>query len=89
MPAHEPAQAQGTDLEQAVERQIVRRTGGRIRRLRVELREGRVIVHGYTSSYHSKQLALAAVGEVLNSTPVELGIEVIKSERAAQSAGPP
>jgi len=57
---------------------IVRRTGGRVRDLRVDVREGRVIVSGCTESCHVKQLALAAVLEAaaVQSLKVESEIEV-------------
>lgn len=60
---------------------ITRRTRGRIRDLRVETVDGRVIVHGRSDSHHIKQLALAAVMEAFEASEsqiekVELDIEV-------------
>lgn len=60
---------------------IARRTGGRIRNLRVETVDGRVIVHGNSDSYYAKQLALVAVlaaFEASESQPgkIEMDIEV-------------
>jgi DNA-binding response OmpR family regulator len=60
---------------------IVRRTGNRVRDLRVETVDGRVIVRGRSDSHHVKQLALAAVLEAFEasqsqSEKVELDIEV-------------
>ena len=60
---------------------IARRTGGRIRDLRVETIDGRVIVRGRSDSHHVKQLALAAVLEAFEASEseskrVELDIEV-------------
>ena len=60
---------------------IARRTGGRVRNLRVETVDGRVIVHGRSDSHHVKQLALAAVLEAFEASEsqserVELDIEV-------------
>ena len=60
---------------------IVRRTGGRVRDLRVETIDGRVIVHGRSDSHHVKQLALAAVMEAFEASKsqferVELDIDV-------------
>jgi hypothetical protein len=60
----------------AIEQQIDRRTGRRIRRLRVEVTSERVIVHGLASSYHVKQLAIAAVQEVLATTGSALTADV-------------
>jgi CheY-like chemotaxis protein len=47
---------------------IARRTGGRVRGLRVEVRDGCVIVRGRADSYHVKQLALAAVLEAFEAS---------------------
>lgn len=60
---------------------IARRTGGRVRDLRVEISDGRVLVRGRSPSYHVKQLALAAVleafeGSESQSERVEVDIEV-------------
>jgi DNA-binding response OmpR family regulator len=60
---------------------IIRRTDGRIRNLRVETVDGRVIVHGHSDTHHVKQLALAAVREAFEasqtqSEQVELDIDV-------------
>ncbi len=60
---------------------IARRTGGRLRNLRVEAVDGRVIVHGRCTSHHVRQLALAAVLEAFEasesqSEKVELDIDV-------------
>lgn len=64
---------------------IVRRTGDRVRDLRVETVDGRVIVQGRSDSHHVKQLALAAVLEAFEasqsqSEKVELNIEVAPLE---------
>jgi DNA-binding response OmpR family regulator len=61
---------------------IAKRTDGRIRHLRVETVEGRVIVHGISHSHHVKQLALAAVQEAFEtsrtqSERIEMDIEVL------------
>ena len=60
---------------------IARRTEGRVRDLRVETVDGRVIVRGRSDSHHVKQLALAAVREAFEASQsqserVELDIEV-------------
>jgi CheY-like chemotaxis protein len=60
---------------------IARRTGGRVRDLRVETADGHVIVRGRSDSHHVKQLALAAVLEAFEASEsqserVELDIEV-------------
>ena len=84
----QPTARQPVELAQAIERQIVQRTWGRIHRLEVELIDDRVIVHGCTSSYHSKQLALEGVLEILgsnDSTHVELDIQVGASHAGSMS----
>lgn len=83
------AQANVEELEQALVREIVQRTWGRIRQLRVELTEGRLSVRGYTSSYYAKQLALAAVREVYSSDPVDLDIQVISGRQPCPVQGSP
>jgi hypothetical protein len=63
----------------AIERLINQRTWGRIHQLEVKFVDQRLVVHGYTSSYYSKQLALQAVLEILNSihvTAVDLNIYI-------------
>ena len=60
---------------------ITRRTGGRVRNLRVETVDGRVIVRGRCDSHHVRQLALAAVLEAFEASQsqsdrMELDIEV-------------
>jgi hypothetical protein len=66
-------------LAEIIERQVVQRTWGRIHRLAVEVIGDRVIVHGCTTTYYSKQLALEGALEALGSTDsshVELDIHV-------------
>jgi hypothetical protein len=55
-----------TDAEM-VERLISQRTWGRVHRLHVEFTNGRLVVHGWTSSYYVKQLALQAALDALDS----------------------
>jgi osmotically-inducible protein OsmY len=52
-------------LERAVEQTIRERTRGRVRDLHVTSRDDEVIIHGMTSSYYLKQLALEAARRVL------------------------
>ena len=81
------ARADGEELERALEREIVQRTWGRIRQLRVEQRDGRLTVCGYTLSYYAKQLALTAVREVYPSDPVDLDIQVISASQPCATQG--
>jgi hypothetical protein len=69
----------GMGLTQNIASQIIQRTWGRVYGLEVELAGGRLVIHGRTSSYYVKQLALLAALESLGSaetTAVELDIRV-------------
>lgn len=82
MPRESASQIYPTEVAEAIERQIVQRTWGRIHRLQVELIEDRVIVHGCTSTYYSKLLAVEGVLDVLGSSDsarVDLDIQVAAS----------
>ena len=69
--------SRGADLKENIERQIVHRTWGRIQRLHVETRDDRVVVHGWTSSYYIKQLALEGALEALGSDePAEVELDI-------------
>jgi hypothetical protein len=72
----EPVRRGVTQLERALEGQIVRRAGRRVRGLRVEVGADRVVVHGRTASYHVKQLAILAVLEVLGEVGQALAADV-------------
>ncbi len=63
------------DLALLVKRRILERTQGRVSAVQVEVAEDRLTVHGRADSYHVKQLALEAIGEV-SDIPVELNIKV-------------
>jgi len=68
-----------SDALGALQQQIVQRTWGRVRQLRVERVDGRVVVHGSTPSYYVKQLVLEAVREARAAEsvgPVHLNISV-------------
>jgi hypothetical protein len=70
------------DGNSRLERWIEQRTGGRVCGLRVENHAGQWIIHGRTGSYYVRQLALAAVLELLEPEQleqVELDIEVAPS----------
>jgi len=64
---------------------IARRTDGRVRNLRVEMFDGRIVVCGCCKSHHVKQLALAAVLEAFEASEsmpgsIELNIEVASDD---------
>jgi carbon storage regulator len=54
-----------TDLCGLLAHRIAQRTGGRIRSLRVDKVDDRIVVSGRTSTYHARQLAFAAAVELL------------------------
>jgi hypothetical protein len=56
----------GTSLLEEVEARVRRTTYGRIRNLKVEDVDGRVVVRGCVPSRHTKQLALYAALELLS-----------------------
>ncbi len=66
----------GPELEEAVERQIIQRTWGRVHQLHVESLANHVVVHGYAPTYYVKQLALSAVQELCVTVPIDLDIQV-------------
>jgi hypothetical protein len=70
------------EREVTIKRQVVRRTGGRIQMLEVEVSDDRVVVRGRVGSYYLKQLALQGVLDVLGPTPmmrIELNVEVVET----------
>jgi hypothetical protein len=69
-------------LEQTILRNINQRTWGCLHQLRVEVMEDRVVVHGYTSRYYIKQLAIQAAQEALGSqymSRIEVDIPVCEN----------
>jgi hypothetical protein len=88
MNANNPTEMDCATLEQTIERQILQRTWGFLHHIRVEVRENRVVVHGYTSRYYHKQLAIQAALEALrphNALPVELDIVVGTNDQWGRS----
>jgi len=71
-----PARSDGTDLTLALERQIARRTQGRLDRIRIVRADGRIVISGRASSQYVKQLALLAIGEVIDPGVVDLDIRI-------------
>jgi len=53
-------------LTEQVETRVRKLTHGRIRNLRVEEVQGRVVVRGHVPSHHTKQLALQGALELLS-----------------------
>jgi carbon storage regulator len=54
------------DIGQCLAQWITKRTAGRISELSVERLDGRIVIRGSARSYYVRQLAQAAVNEVLN-----------------------
>jgi hypothetical protein len=70
-------------LEQAVEAQVLKRTGGRIKMLQTEVTPSRVVVRGVTPCYYLKQLALQGALDVIGSLRkmrVQLEIQVMANQ---------
>lgn len=75
-------------LERAIERQIVRRTSGRVQALEVEVTDNRIVVHGRAASYYLYQLALRGILEVIDSPgamQIEMKIQVCSPPASARS----
>ncbi len=69
----EPNQREEID---ELETRIQGKLGGRIRRLRLEPRQGGLILRGWTETYYAKQLAQQAVLEATNMPLLANEIEV-------------
>jgi hypothetical protein len=65
------------------------RSWRRIRQLRVEFEDNRVVVRGVVSSYYFKQLALSGLRDLLPEAPVDLAIEVRPEQPAFVDEGMP
>lgn len=63
----EAADVSPATLDRRLAEWIVRRTGGRIGRLSVKSAGGRTVVSGSANSYYSRQLAQAAVNEIIDA----------------------
>jgi hypothetical protein len=63
-------------LSDVLLQRIANRTGRRVRELAVEVRSGRVVLRGRTSSFHVKQLAQHGVRELLPDAQLENAIVV-------------
>jgi osmotically-inducible protein OsmY len=59
-------------MMQHLEEQIHQRTNRQVRNLSVELRGGRVVLRGQTTSYYVKQLAQQ---EVIGTLPADVRVE--------------
>jgi hypothetical protein len=66
----------GFSMQHELEQHIARRTGRRVRNLRVEVGPGRVVLRGRATSYYVKQLAQHAARALLPEVPLENRITV-------------
>ena len=65
-------------LREELESRVRARTGGRLRKLDIELSPDGVILHGETSTYHVKQLAQHGIRDLLPN--VDLRNDIIVNE---------
>lgn len=65
-----PAVAPRDSLVERLEGHIENKIGGRIRDLRVELTEDRIIIKGKARSHHAKQLAHEAALDLTDGTTI-------------------
>jgi len=75
--------AEAAHLQNELAQRVLDRTGRRVRNLRVEYCDERVILRGQTASYYVKQLAQHGVRDLLPNICLENVIVVEKDEPAA------
>ncbi len=78
------AAASSVGTVKAIECRILERTSGRINPLRVEMRDGRILVRGLARSFYEKQLVIQAVLEMSSmnpALPIAMDIKVLERER--------
>jgi hypothetical protein len=88
-PARGRESPSATELEQAIMRQVMQRTGGRIQMLNVEVVGQAVVIRGRAPTYYLKQLALQGVLDRLGPAAemrIELNIEVADGSAMPQAA---
>ena len=69
-------QSISTELRHDLERQVLSRTGRRIRDLAVELHPEGIVLRGVTQSYYIKQLAQHGVRDMMPNVRLENAIVV-------------
>jgi carbon storage regulator len=74
---NKPKPPQSRDVDARLADWIKRRTGGRVRSLRVERQPGQVIVHGSANTYYARQLAQQAASEICNQPETGQREEVV------------
>jgi hypothetical protein len=65
------------ELNNEVESQIERRTGGRVRQVCVQVNGEKVVIYGEAPTYYAMQLATAAVVDLLPNHEIINAIEVV------------
>lgn len=73
---HVEMSSEPVTLEQRVHRRIQERTGSHVRKLRVVIADGRVVVAGQTRSYYAKQLVVVAALDALKNQSHALAINI-------------
>ena len=63
-------------IAECVERLVSSRTGGKIRNLRVEINEDKIVLSGRTTTYYNKQLATHAALTAIENASLANEIEV-------------
>jgi carbon storage regulator CsrA len=82
------------DLDRRLIQRVIDRTGSRISHLSVETLDGKIVIRGFARSHHARQLALAAVQEVVGvlkppqcSVEFEIDVGPIYWRSASNSLG--
>jgi hypothetical protein len=87
----EESQGPPRALDQAIQRRIASRTGGRIQSLEVELIGSQMVIRGRAPCYHVKQLALQEAVDVIRSAdeaPLELILQMEVCPATSESGTP-
>jgi hypothetical protein len=63
-------------LREELETRVRARTGGRLRKLGIELSPDGIVLHGVTNTYHVKQLAQTGVRDLLPNVQLRNDIRV-------------
>jgi hypothetical protein len=80
MPTEEEGRSRSAELEQAIRRRIVQRTGNQIQTLEVKVIGNRVVISGCAPCYYVKQLAIQGALDVIGAagtTQIELNVQVM------------
>jgi hypothetical protein len=79
-----------TDLKQTIERNIVQRTGGRVRALEIVVAGDRIGIRGWVANYHLKQLIIQGLRDALGPAgPMHIDLDVQVNVRVPRSSTEP